>query len=62
LRATSASALGNIGDKKAVGSLTKATNEVKAPIRNAAEDALRKIAESHRAVRPSFFHTDVDED
>jgi HEAT repeat protein len=42
LRATSASALGNIGDKKALDALSKATNEVLAPIRNAAEDALRK--------------------
>ena len=43
LRATSASALGNIGDKKAVDALTKATSELLAPIRNAAEDALKKI-------------------
>lgn len=43
LRATSASALGNIGDKKAVDALSKATNEALAPIKNAAEDALRKI-------------------
>lgn len=43
LRATSASALGNIGDKKAVDSLTKAANEPSTPIRNAAQDALKKI-------------------
>jgi len=43
LRATSASALGNIGDKKAVDSLTKVANEPSAPIRNAAQDALKKI-------------------
>jgi HEAT repeat protein len=51
LRAESASALGDIGDKRAVDSLTKAVNEPSAPIRNAAQDALKKIVNGTRSTK-----------